>query len=102
MVSPLPIVALVLMLLSGSARANAIASASAEETGAVVGAALAFALVASLGVSSPVVVYLVAGARATDILDELKTWMIQHNAAIMTVLLLIIGTELVGDGITML
>lgn len=88
-----------LLAVSGGA---AIASAAAGDTGASIGAALVFAAIASLGVAAPVVVYLAAGERAAEILEELKTWMIQHNAAIMAVLLLVIGAKLVGDGITIL
>jgi len=88
-----------LLAVSGGA---AIASAASGDTGASVGAALVFAVVASLGVAAPVVVYLAAGDRSAQILDELKTWMIQHNAVIMAVLLLVIAAKLVGDGITIL
>jgi hypothetical protein len=35
-------------------------------------------------------------------LDDLKEWMGHHNAAIMTVLLLVIGVKLLGDGISAL
>jgi hypothetical protein len=34
------------------------------------------------------------------VLGELKDWMSGHNAAIMAVLLLVIGAKLIGDGIT--
>ena len=40
------------------------------------------------------------GERAAKLLDELKAWMGAHNAAIMTVLLLVIGAKLIGDGIS--
>ena len=33
------------------------------------------------------------------VLGGLKAWMAAHNAAIMTVLLLVLGAELTGDGI---
>ena len=33
-------------------------------------------------------------------LDELKSWMAAHNAAIMAVLCLVIGAKLIGDAIT--
>ncbi len=33
------------------------------------------------------------------ILDGMKTWMSDHNAAIMTVLLLVLGGKLAGEGI---
>jgi threonine/homoserine/homoserine lactone efflux protein len=58
-----------------------------------------FALIATIGVAAPVVIYFALGDRAGPILDDLKDWMAQHNAAIMTVLMLVIGMKLVGDGI---
>jgi hypothetical protein len=80
----------------------AIASICGGETGASVGAAAVFAVVASIGVAAPVVVYLFAGARAAAILEDLRGWLVQHNTVIMAVLLLVIGTKLVGDGIVVL
>jgi hypothetical protein len=40
------------------------------------------------------------GDRARTILDELKAWMGTHNAAIMSVLCLVIAMKLAGDGIS--
>lgn len=42
------------------------------------------------------------GARAARILDELRSWMTDNNATIMTVLLLVIAAKLVGDAIAAL
>jgi hypothetical protein len=42
------------------------------------------------------------GERATKMLAELNDWMARENAAIMTVLCLIIGAKLIGDAITAL
>lgn len=86
-----------LLAVSGG---SAIATATSGDTGASIGAAVVFSLVASLGVGAPVVVYLTAGDRAATLLDELKTWMVAHNAVIMAVLLLVIGAKFLGDGIT--
>jgi hypothetical protein len=61
---------------------------------------IVFTLIASIGVGAPVVIYFAMGKRAATILDELKTWMAQNNAAIMAVLCLIIGVKLIGDAIT--
>ncbi len=58
-----------------------------------------FVAVATLGVGLPVAAFLILGERATRMLDETKSWMAANNATIMAVLLLVIGTELVGDGI---
>ena len=61
-----------------------------------------FALIATIGVAAPVVIYFALGDRAGPILENLKDWMAHHNAAIMTVLMLVIGMKLVGDAIVSL
>jgi hypothetical protein len=61
-----------------------------------------FALVASIGVAVPIVIYLVLGPKAPRLLDEIKSWMIHNNAVIVGVLLLVIGAKMLGDGITAL
>ena len=87
-----------LLVVSGAA---AIAAATSE-TGEQLGALAVFVVVASIGVAAPVVIYLAMGVRAATMLEELKTWMIQNNAVIMAVLLLVLGAKMVGDGITAL
>ena len=87
----------VLLTVSGGA---AIATAASADVGATVGAAITFAVIASLGVAAPLVVYLTAGDRAARILAELRSWLVAQNAVIMTVLLLVIGAKLLGDAIT--
>jgi threonine/homoserine/homoserine lactone efflux protein len=67
--------------------------------GEAAGALAVFILVGSLSILAPVAVYFAMGTRAAVILDELKTWMAAHNAAIMAVLLLVLGAKLVGDAI---
>jgi hypothetical protein len=58
-----------------------------------------FALVGTLGVGTPVVIYFALGARSEKLLAELKDWMSQHNAVIMAVLCFVIAAKLIGDGI---
>jgi threonine/homoserine/homoserine lactone efflux protein len=58
-----------------------------------------FALIGTIGVAAPVVIYFAMGDRAGPILDRLKAWMASHNAVIMAVLCLVIGAKLIGDGI---
>ena len=58
---------------------------------------LVFALIATIGVALPVVIYFALGDRAPAILDRMKAWMGQHNAVIMTILCLIIGVKLIGQ-----
>ena len=59
-----------------------------------------FVVIASLGVGAPVAIFFVLGERAAKLLAEMKDWMGAHNAAIMTVLFLVLGTKLIGDGIS--
>jgi len=95
-------------VLSGINPKNLLLTAGAAATIAQTGAdtadqavALAvFVLVGTLGVGVPVAIYFILGKRAKKLLDELKLWMGAHNAAIMTVLCLVIGAKLLGDGIS--
>ena len=61
---------------------------------------LAFVLLASAGVLTPLVLTLALGARSRGMLDGLRAWMARYNAVIMTVLLLLIGAKLVGDAVS--
>ncbi len=58
-----------------------------------------FVVIAAVTVAAPVVLYLVAPGKAADVLDEVRAWLVANNAAIMAVLLLVIGTQLLGKGI---
>ena len=59
-----------------------------------------FILIATIGVAAPVVIYFAMGDKAAAILDDLKGWMARNNAAIMAVILVIIGVKLIGDAIS--
>jgi threonine/homoserine/homoserine lactone efflux protein len=61
-----------------------------------------FILVASLGIGAPVAIYFALGEKSASLLGGLKDWMAHNNAAIMTVLLLVLGAKLLGDGVTAL
>jgi threonine/homoserine/homoserine lactone efflux protein len=61
---------------------------------------LIFALIGTLGVGIPVVIYFAMGDRSERLLGGLKDWMSAHNAVIMAVLCLIIAAKLIGDGIS--
>jgi cytochrome c biogenesis protein CcdA len=61
---------------------------------------LIFALIATLGVGIPVILYFALGERSEKLLADLKDWMTRHNGVIMTVLCLIIAAKLIGDGIS--
>ena len=58
-----------------------------------------FIVLGSLTILAPLAIYFLLGERAKEILDGLKGFMAAHNAAIMTVLLLVLGAKLVGDAI---
>jgi hypothetical protein len=58
-----------------------------------------FALIGTIGVATPVVIFLALGDRAPALLDRMKTWMGQNNAVIMGILCLIIGVKLVGQAL---
>jgi hypothetical protein len=63
-------------------------------------AALAvFVIIASLTIAVPVIYYLVGGAAARTRLDAVKEWLAVHNDAVMTVLFLVLGVNLVAKGI---
>jgi threonine/homoserine/homoserine lactone efflux protein len=61
-----------------------------------------FIAVGSLGVGAPLALFFLLGDRSQRLLDELKAWMVAHNAAIMATILLVLGAKLVGDGLTAL
>lgn len=69
---------------------------SGEEAGAMA----IFVALGSLTIVAPLVIFFALGSRAARILDGLKTWMAAHNAAIMAVLLLVLGFKLIGDAIS--
>jgi Sap, sulfolipid-1-addressing protein len=58
-----------------------------------------FVVLASLSVAGPVVAYLVAADRLHRPLSELQSWLQANNAAVMGVLLLVLGVSLVGKGL---
>jgi threonine/homoserine/homoserine lactone efflux protein len=64
-----------------------------------VAAVAVFTVLAASTVAVPVLAYAVARDRLRRPLDELKDWLQTHNAAVMSVLLLVIGTVLIGKGI---
>lgn len=62
-------------------------------------AVLVFVAVASVSIAVPVIYYLVGGESAKQTLDGWKTWLSEHNAVVMTVLLLVMGVVLAGKGL---
>lgn len=68
-------------------------------TSDVVVSLLLFVLVGSLTIAGPVVYYLVGGDKAKQELDSIKGWLALHNAAVMAVLFVVFGVDLITKGI---
>jgi hypothetical protein len=60
---------------------------------------LVVVIVGSLTIAGPVFFYLVGGDRATAPLDSAKGWLVVHNDAVMMVLFLVFGVDLIAKGI---
>ena len=58
-----------------------------------------FTVIAASTVAVPVIAYAVAKDRMRGPLNEAKSWLDEHTAAVMAVLFLVIGAVLVGKGI---
>ncbi|HYN66719.1 MAG TPA: GAP family protein [Ornithinibacter sp.] len=79
---------------------GAVAIASGDlSTSQTVACVVVFVVLASLLVVGPVVAFLVLGDRTAGPLQSLKTFMEVHNAAIMTVLLGVLGLSMLGQGL---
>jgi threonine/homoserine/homoserine lactone efflux protein len=81
--------------------AAAVAQSGVSTSDAVV-TLVVFVVIGSLSIIVPVLAYLFAGERARTMLDGWKAWLQQHNAAVMTVLLLVIGVVLLAKGLGLL
>ena len=60
---------------------------------------LIFVILASTTIAGPVISYLVGGDRAKAALDSMRSWLTVHNAAVMTVLFLVFGVDLIAKGL---
>ncbi len=58
-----------------------------------------FVLVGSLAIAIAVGGYFLGGTRADKMLNEMKAWLTVHNSAVMAVLLLVFGVDLIAKGI---
>ena len=86
---------LVLILAGVAAVAGAGATAGEDAVAWAV-----FTVIASLGVATPVVIAFATGERSEQLLARLKDWMAHNSSVIMSVILLLIGAKLLGDGIS--
>ncbi|HET9201430.1 MAG TPA: GAP family protein [Dehalococcoidia bacterium] len=58
-----------------------------------------FVVLGSLTIAGPVIYYLLAGASAERTLDTMKAWLVANNATVMTVLFVVLGAKILGDGL---
>jgi threonine/homoserine/homoserine lactone efflux protein len=84
-----------LMIIAG---AITISQADLSDTDTIV-AVLVFVLIAICTVAIPVALYNVMGKRAQPVLDSMRTWLVQNNATVMAVFLLVIGVVVIGKAI---
>ncbi|MFI5974862.1 GAP family protein [Streptomyces sp. NPDC051452] len=70
--------------------------------GQQVAALAVFVVIGTLGLLTPLGVFLLGGARARTTLGNWKDWAAQHNVAVMAVLFFVLGLKLLGDGISVL
>jgi hypothetical protein len=68
-------------------------------TSEAVGSLVVFVAVGSLTIAGPVVYYLLGGDKARTTLNELKGWLAAHNDAVMAVLFLVFGVDLISKGL---
>jgi hypothetical protein len=59
-----------------------------------------FAVIATVGVAAPVVIYFALGDGARSVLDGLRLWLAHNNDVIMAVVLLLLGVKTIGDGVS--
>ena len=85
-------------LLMAAAAGIAIGAAELSVADTVVVVAI-YTVIAASTVAIPVVAYAVARDRMRAPLDRAKSWLEANNAAVMSVLFLVIGAVLVGKGI---
>lgn len=60
---------------------------------------IVFVVIASLTVAAPVVLNLILGSKAEHTLTEMKEWLIDNNATVMSVLFVVLGAKVLGAGI---
>lgn len=85
-------------LLVSAAAGSAIGRSGVEFAAAtaVIGT---FTLIAALSVGVPVVLALVAPAKAAEVLAGIRTWLTINNATIMAVVMALLGAQVIGKGL---
>ena len=85
-----------LLLTLGSA--TGLAQLGLSTSDAIVATAV-FVVIASLSIAVPVAYAMFGGAKAKASLESAKTWLTAHNAAVMAVLFLVFGVDLIAKGL---
>jgi threonine/homoserine/homoserine lactone efflux protein len=85
-------------LMLAAAAAAGVAQLDLSTSDAVV-SLIVFVVVGSITIAGPIVYYLLGGEHAKTELDSLKEWLSTHNAAVMAVLFLVFGVDLIAKGI---
>jgi hypothetical protein len=83
-----------------AASAGVIIGGAGLSVGQAVTAITIYVLLAACTVLIPVSTYLVASTRVSGPLDQLGTWLVDHNNAILAVLFLVLGVAMIGKGIS--
>jgi len=73
---------------------------SGVSTGSGIVALIIFTVLAASSVLVPVLGYLFASEKVKPWLDELREWLQQNNAAVMSVLFLVLGVTQLGKGLS--
>jgi hypothetical protein len=75
-------------------------SSAGLSTGEEIGTLAVFVLIAASTVALPVMLNLVMGSNAAGTLNSMKTWLTANNNTVMMVLFVVLGSKLLGDGIS--
>jgi len=82
-----------------AASAGLVIGGAAVSLGETIAVIAIFTVIAGSTVLVPVIAYLAASAKMAAPLGRLREWLVDNNATIMAVLLLIIGVAVIGKGI---
>ncbi len=77
-------------------------SAAGLSVGGEIGSLAVFIAIGTCTVAAPVLVYVALGKRADEPLERMRGWLAANNSTITSVLLLVFGAKLTGDGIAIL
>lgn len=83
-----------------AAAAGVIIGSAGLSVGSEIASIAVFTAISASTVAVPVVGYLVAKQKMRGPLDGLKLWLQTNNAAVMGMLILVVGTVLIGKGIS--